>query len=87
MKKQISKELMLKAAQLSSEWNNTGFIVLNHDGSLSATVWNHYKWEKDEEDGRMYIATINGNEGFKIVDETEYEWEISPDEILKQLSV
>ncbi len=69
---------MIEAAKLSAEWNNTGFIVLNEDKTLSATVWNHYKYEEPQ---RLCIATVNGNDGFKIT-KKQYCFEVPPVEVL-----
>lgn len=74
----ISKELMLKAAKLSSEWNNTGFIVLGESGNLEATVWNHLKYEDPQP---AVIATVNGNNGF-VIEKEGYKFEVDPSEII-----
>lgn len=84
--KTISKKVMNFAEELSSDWNNTGFVVLNKDGSLSATVWNKYKWEKDSKEGqRPYVASVNGNDGWKINPEYKDQYELpkSPDAKMK----
>ena len=60
MKTLISEKFMIKAANLSTEWDNTGFIVRNDNGSLDATVWNNWKWENPK---RYVVAFVNGNEG------------------------
>lgn len=57
----IEKTLIEQAEKLSADWNNTGFIVLNVDGSLSPSVWNHWKWEEPK---REIVATVN-HEGWK----------------------
>jgi len=75
--KTIKKSLMQEAEKLSSEWNNTGFVVLNSNGSLEATVWNHYKWES--EDGntpRPVVATVNGNNGWEIDEKFKLTYEL-----------
>lgn len=65
----IRKELMEEAEKLSAEWGNTGYIVINADGSLSATVWNQWKWENPR---RPVIATVDGTHGWVIKDTHEY---------------
>ncbi len=64
--KLITKELMDKAEQLSSEWNNTAFIVTNPDGTMIAIVFQHYKGDK-----RPYVAWVNGNDGWKLTETSE----------------
>ncbi len=67
----ISKELVDNAIKLSSEWNNTGYIVKNNlDDKLSATVWNHWKWENPQ---REIVASVNC-EGITI--DPRYEFEV-----------
>jgi len=79
--KKIPKNLMEQAINLSSEWNNTGFIVENKDGSLDATVWNHWQWEDNR---RKIIAYVNGIDGFIIRPEykEKYIFEVEPKELL-----
>ena len=79
--KKISKELMESAINLSSEWNNTGFIVENKDGSLDSTVWNHWNHEEFK---RTIVAYVNGNDGFNIKSEfkEKYEFEVEPEILL-----
>ena len=79
MKKTIAKDLILKAINLSAEWNNNGYVVLNEDGTLDATVWNNWKWETPR---REIIAYVNGIDGF-ILKNSDYIFEIDPDTLLK----
>ena len=67
--REVSYLLKKRAENLSTEWNNTGFIVLNKDGSLSATVWNHWQYESEK---RPVIASVN-HEGWKVEDGYELE--------------
>ena len=78
MENLISKNLIKQAIKLSSEWNNTGFIVINDNGSLDATVWNHWKWEDPQ---REVIAYVNGNDGF-VVESEDYVLEIDPTNLI-----
>jgi len=80
MEKLISEKLMFRAAMLSAEWGNTGFIVRNGNGSLDATVWNNWKWEEPK---REVIAYVDAN-GFKL-NEPDYVFEVDPNELLKNL--
>ena len=68
---------MEDAINLSADWNNSGFIVEEDDGSLSATVWNHWQ---HEEKRRTIISWVNGNDGFVIREEfkDKYEFEVDP---------
>lgn len=54
--KEIPEAIVNKAEKLSSEWDNTGFVVLLPDGNLKATVWNHYK---DSDPKRPIVAHVN----------------------------
>lgn len=83
MKTKITKEVMTAMVNLSSEWNNTGFAVLNKDGSISATVWN--KW-KDEDPKRETIASVNGNDGWNLYDNKKYHWEVTPLSLMNEHS-
>jgi len=71
----IGKELMKQAIDLSGEWNNVGYILLNDDGTLAPSVWNHYKWEDPK---RKIVAYCEGSAGFVIEDEfkDDYEFEV-----------
>lgn len=74
---------MNQAEKLSSEWNNTGFVVLNKDGSLSATVWNNYKWEADKPEGqRPYVASVDAN-GWVINAEYDDQYELTKESEIK----
>ena len=77
----ISKKLMEEAINLSADWNNTGFIVENEDGSLDATVWNHWNHEERK---RTIVAFVNGNDGFNLYGDGigKYEFEVDPATLL-----
>ena len=72
---------MVETINLSAEWNNTGFIVINESGVPAATVWNHWKWENPQ---REIIAYVNGNDGFKILPafEDDYDLAVEPKTLL-----
>ena len=69
---------MERAIKLSSEWGNTGFIVIDESGVPAATVWNHWKWEDPK---REVIAYVNGNDGF-VLQNDEYVFEVDPKTLL-----
>jgi hypothetical protein len=74
----ISKEIMEEAINLSNEWNNTGFVVINKSGVPEATVWNNWKWEDPK---REVIAYVNENDGF-ILKDNSYTFETNPKNLL-----
>ena len=74
----ISKEVMKEAIYLSSEWNNTGFVILSKSGVPEASVWQWYKYEDPKPD---VIAYVNGNDGFVLQDHN-YVFEVDPKELL-----
>lgn len=81
MKTKISKSIMTQMVKLSEEWNNTGYAVLNDNGTVSPTVWNQWKNETPQ---REIVAFVNGNDGWNLRNEN-YGWEIKPSELMDEL--
>ena len=79
----IKKELIEEAEKLSTEWNNTGFVVKDKDGNLSATVWNHYKFLLEEESPPLVIAHVC-KEGWKIKEEYKNQYKLEEKEVTKK---
>jgi len=65
----IGKRLLKRAEKFSSEWNNTGYIVIEDTNKLNATVWNMWKWEKGTSDERSIVASVDGRTGWQIKSE------------------
>lgn len=78
MKTLISKEVIEKVINLSAEWNNTGYIIVNESGIPYPTVWNQMKYMTSEPE---IIAYVNGNDGF-VLENDDYELEIDPKELI-----
>ena len=78
MKTLISKDVMKRAINLSAEWNNTCFVILNESSVPSAMVWQHFKWEEPKPE---IIAYVNGNDGF-VLKNNDYVFEVEPKELL-----
>jgi len=74
----ISKKVMEQAIQLSAEWNNTGYVIINESGVPAASVWNWYKWDNPKPE---IIAHVNGNDGF-VLQNKDYVFEVEPKELL-----
>ena len=74
----ISKSVMQEAINLSADWNNTGFVILNNSGVPEAMVWQSYKWKEPKPE---VIAYVNGNDGF-ILKNKDYVFEVDPKELL-----
>jgi len=74
----ISKKVMEQAIQLSAEWNNTGYVIINESGVPAASVWNWYKWDNSKPE---IIAHVNGNDGF-VLQNKDYVFEVEPKELL-----
>jgi len=78
MKTLISKEIMEEAIILSSDWNNTGFVILNESGVPEATPWQGFKWMDPKPE---VIAYVNGNDGF-VLENEDYVFEVDPKELI-----
>ena len=78
MKTLISKNVMQEAIDLSADWNNTCFVILNNSGVPAAMVWQSYKWEDPKPE---VIAYVNGNDGF-VLKNKDYVFEVEPKELL-----
>ena len=74
----ISKKVMQEAINLSAEWNNTGFIIINKSGVPEATVWQHFKYMEPKPE---VIAHINGIDGF-VLSDLNYVFEVEPKELI-----